>query len=29
MATRKQLTAETDRWRTVVAAIGRILGEAQ
>ena len=26
-AGRKQLTAETNRWRTVVAAIGRILGE--
>jgi PadR family transcriptional regulator, regulatory protein PadR len=26
-AGRKQLTAETDRWRTVVAAISRILGE--
>jgi PadR family transcriptional regulator, regulatory protein PadR len=28
-AGRKQLTAETDRWRTVVAAIGRVLGESQ
>jgi transcriptional regulator len=27
-AGRKQLTAETVRWRQVVAAIGRILGEA-
>ena len=27
-AGRKQLTAETDRWRSVVAAIGRILGES-
>ncbi len=26
-AGKKQLTAETTRWRTVVAAIGRILGE--
>ena len=26
-AGKKQLTAETNRWRTVVAAIGRILGE--
>jgi PadR family transcriptional regulator, regulatory protein PadR len=26
---RRQLTAETDRWRTVVAAIGSILGETQ
>ena len=26
---RLQLTAETDRWRSVVAAIGRILGETQ
>ena len=25
---KKQLTAETQRWRQVVAAIGRILGEA-
>jgi transcriptional regulator len=25
---RKQLTAETNRWRQVVAAIGRVLGEA-
>jgi PadR family transcriptional regulator PadR len=25
---KKQLTAETDRWRAVVAAIGRILGES-
>jgi PadR family transcriptional regulator, regulatory protein PadR len=25
---RKQLTAETIRWRQVVAAIGRVLGEA-
>ena len=28
-AGRKQLTAETDRWRMMVAAIGRILGESQ
>jgi transcriptional regulator len=27
-AGKKQLTAETRRWRLVVAAIGRILGEA-
>jgi len=27
-AGKKQLTAETDRWRLVVAAIGRILGES-
>src|SRR5271156_4159198 len=27
-AGRKQLTAETDRWRMVVAAIGRIMGES-
>ena len=27
-AGRKQLTAETDRWRMVVAAIGRVLGES-
>ena len=27
-AGKKQLTAETERWRDVVAAIGRILGEA-
>jgi transcriptional regulator len=27
-AGKKQLTAETHRWRLVVAAIGRILGEA-
>jgi len=26
-AGKKQLTAETDRWRLVVAAIGRVLGE--
>ena len=26
-AGRKQLTAETNRWRAVVAAIGRLLGE--
>jgi PadR family transcriptional regulator, regulatory protein PadR len=25
---KKQLTAETDRWRMVVAAIGRVLGES-
>ena len=25
---KKQLTTETDHWRTVVAAIGRILGES-
>ena len=25
---KKQLTAETNRWRQVVAAIGRVLGEA-
>src|SRR5258708_40238999 len=28
-AGKKQLTAETDRWRTVVGAIGRSLGESQ
>ncbi len=28
-AGKKQLTGVTDRWRTVVAAIGRILGETQ
>jgi PadR family transcriptional regulator, regulatory protein PadR len=28
-AGRKQLTAETDRWRTMVAAIGRVLGESR
>jgi len=27
-AGKKQLTAETNRWRQVVAAIGRVLGEA-
>jgi PadR family transcriptional regulator PadR len=27
-AGRKQLTTETNRWRTVVAAIGRVLGES-
>lgn len=27
-AGKKQLTAETNRWRSVVAAIGRVLGEA-
>jgi transcriptional regulator len=27
-AGKRQLTAETNRWREVVAAIGRILGEA-
>ena len=27
VAGKKQLTAETNRWRTVVAAIARILGE--
>jgi PadR family transcriptional regulator PadR len=27
-AGKKQLTAETNRWRRVVAAIGRVLGEA-
>jgi PadR family transcriptional regulator PadR len=27
-AGKRQLTAETDRWRQVVAAIGRVLGEA-
>jgi hypothetical protein len=26
---KKQLTTETDRWRTAVAAIGRILGESR
>ena len=26
-AGKKQLTAETNRWRQVVAAIGRVLGE--
>jgi PadR family transcriptional regulator PadR len=28
-AGRKQLTAETNRWRMVVAAIGRVLGESR
>jgi PadR family transcriptional regulator, regulatory protein PadR len=28
-AGKKQLTAETDRWRMVVTAIGRVLGENQ
>jgi PadR family transcriptional regulator, regulatory protein PadR len=28
-AGKKHLTAQTDRWRLVVAAIGRILGESQ
>lgn len=27
-AGKRQLTAETNRWRQVVAAIGRVLGEA-
>jgi PadR family transcriptional regulator PadR len=27
-AGRKQLTTETDRWRMVVAAIGRVMGES-
>ena len=27
-AGKKQLTAETNRWRSLVAAIGRVLGEA-
>jgi len=28
-AGRKQLTVETDRWRMVVTAIGRVLGESR
>jgi len=28
VAGKRQLTAETNRWRQVVAAIGRVLGEA-